>query len=323
MTGTGTDGRVGRVGRAAVVGAGVIGRAWVTTFLARGVEVVVSDPDPGVRQHVHEAVAAHWPVVVALGGPAEPDLGLLSFEDDPAEAAGGADLVQESGPEVLATKARLFARLDAAAPEHAVLASSSSGLLASQFAAGCRHHPERVLVGHPFHPVHLVPLVEVVPGPATSPDAVERAMAVYAWLGKKPVHVRRELPGHVTNRLQAALWREAYWLVESGAATVEDVDTAIANGPGLRWAAVGPFVAQHLSGGPGGLRRTLAHLGPPMAAWWETFETPPFTPELVERLATGVDAELGGRSDAEVEAARDRVVLALLAAKQHEKGLPA
>lgn len=309
--------------RACVVGTGVIGAGWTAVLLARGVPVTATDPAPGALDRLVQAVRGHWPTLRLLGAPDHPDLSLLRFVADPQEAVQGADLVQENGPELLEVKQRLFAALDEAAPPEAVLASSSSGLMPSELQAACPRHPERVLVGHPFNPVHLVPLVEVVPGRATSDAAVQRAIGLYRALGKTPVQVRAEVPGHVANRLQAALWKEAYSLVERGVATVADIDTAIANGPGLRWAVLGPFVNQHLSGlGAGGLAHVLAHLGPPMAAWWKDLGEPELTPELVDRLVRGVADELAGRTDHDIAAARDRLVVGLLAAKAEERDLP-
>jgi 3-hydroxyacyl-CoA dehydrogenase len=209
----------------------------------------------------------------------------------------------------------LFAVLDAAARPDVVLASSSSGLLPSVIARGCPRHPERVVIGHPFNPPHLIPLVEVVPGEKTSEQAVEAALAFYTAVGKKPIRLRQELPGHVANRLQAALWQEAYSLVERGVATVADIDTAIAHGPGLRWAVLGPFANQHLSGGPGGIAHVLEHLGPPTEAWWRDLGQVTLTPELVAKLVAGVDEELAGVDPAELIARRDAVLTALLAAK--------
>ncbi|MDG6107245.1 L-carnitine dehydrogenase [Dactylosporangium aurantiacum] len=312
----------GAIRRAAVIGTGAIGAGWVSTLLARGVAVAAYDPAPGGAERLTAAVADHWPTMRLLGAPQRPDLGLLRVLDDPAAAVRDAELVQENGPEDETLKRELIAELDAAAPVDAVIASSSSGLPPSVVQAGCTHHPERVLVGHPFHPVHLIPLVEVVGGRGTSAAATARAMAVYAWLGKRPIHVRHEVAGHVANRLQAALWREAYSLVERGTATVADIDAAIANGPGLRWSVLGPFVNQHLSGGAGGLSHTLAHLGPPMVRWWADLGSPVLTAELSAALVAGVRAELGDRTDADLAAARDRLVVGLLAAKAAEEALP-
>src|ERR671939_1164068 len=172
-------------------------------------------------------------------------------------------------------------------------------MAALRLAAECRH-PERLVIGHPFNPPHLIPLVEVVPGERTSAEAVDRAMAFYAAVGKRPIRLRQELPGHVANRLQAALWQEAYSLVERGVATVSDIDTAISSGPGLRWAVLGPFLNQHLSGGPGGIAHVLAHLGPPTERWWRDLGEVTLTPELVQKLVAGVDAELAGTDEAEL-----------------------
>ena len=239
----------------------------------------------------------------------------LTFVAEPAEAVAEADFVQENGPEREDVKHALFAVLDAAARPEVVLASSSSGLLPSVIARGCAEHPERVVIGHPFNPPHLIPLVEVVPGEKTSEDAVERAMAFYTALGKRPIRLRQEVPGHIANRLQAALWQEAYSLVERGVATVADIDTAISHGPGLRWAILGPFVNQHLSGGPGGLAHDLEHLGPPTEKWWRDLGQVTHTPELIAKLVAGVNDELAGIDTAELVARRDAVLTALLAAK--------
>jgi carnitine 3-dehydrogenase len=307
---------------AAVIGTGVIGSGWVSTLLARGVAVAAYDPAPGSAERLVAAVRAHWPTMRLLGAAEAPDLDLLRVVDDPARAVRDADLVQENGPEDETLKQELVAVLDAAAPAGAIIASSSSGLPPSVVQARCTHHPERVLVGHPFHPVHVIPLVEVVGGQRTGPAAAARAIAVYTWLGKRPIHVRHEVAGHVANRLQAALWREAYSLVERGIATVADVDAAITDGPGLRWSVLGPFVNQHLSGGAGGLAHTLAHLGPPMVRWWDDLGSPALTPDLVATLVDGVRTELHGRTDADLAAARDRLVVGLLAAKAAEAALP-
>jgi 3-hydroxyacyl-CoA dehydrogenase len=305
--------------RVAVVGTGVIGASWAAHFLAHGLDVVATDPADGAEDRVREAVGAHWPGLRPVGGAS---LDRLTFSPDLADAVAGADFVQENGPERLDLKRELLRTLDAATPVRAVIASSSSGLLPSDLQDACDEHPERVLVGHPFHPPHLIPLVEVVGGRRTAEEAIERAMGFYRAVGKRPVRIRRELPGHLANRLQAALWREAYSLVEQGAATVADIDTAIAYGPGLRWALLGPFASQHLSGGAGGLAHVLEHLGPPTAEWWKTMTTPELTPELVAALVAGVDAELAGVDTAAMVAQRDAILTRLLAAKADAPDLP-
>ena len=301
--------------RIAVVGTGVIGAGWAACFLARGHDVVAWDPAPDAEARLREAVERHWPALERLGVDTEASPLRLSFAREVADAVVDAEFVQESGPEREDLKHALFREMDAVAPAGVVLASSSSGLTPSVIQARCEHEPERVLVGHPFNPPHLVPLVEVVGGSRTSDAAVERALSFYSSLGKHPIRVRAELAGHVANRLQAALWREAYSLVERGAASVADVDAAIAHGPGLRWALLGPFVNQHLSGGAGGLAHTLEHLGPPMEAWWDELGDPRLTDDLIARAVSGVDEELAGIDPHELVAARDRLLVELLAAK--------
>lgn len=300
------------VQRVAVVSTGVIGASWAAHFLARGLDVVATDPAPGAEERLRADVAAHWPVVSPVAG-ASPDR--LTFTEDVAEAVADADFVQENGPEREDVKHALFGVLDAAARPDVVLASSSSGLLPSVVARGATAHPERVLVGHPFNPPHLIPLVEVVPGERTSEQAVAQAMDFYAAVGKRPIRLRQEVPGHIANRLQAALWQEAYSLVERGVATVADIDTAISEGPGLRWAILGPFLNQHLSGGPGGIAHILEHLGPPTERWWRDLRSVTLSPELTAKLVAGVDEELNGVDPAELVARRDAVLTALLATK--------
>ncbi|GAB3165911.1 3-hydroxyacyl-CoA dehydrogenase NAD-binding domain-containing protein [Amycolatopsis stemonae] len=293
----------------AVVGTGVIGASWAALFLAHGFDVVATDPAPGAEERLRSALEGT-------------STDRLRFVADAGEAASLADFVQENGPEREDVKHAVFGVLDEAARPDVILASSSSGLLPSAIARGCPEHPERVVVGHPFNPPHLIPLVEVVPGRDTAPEVVDRAVAFYASVGKRPIRLTREVPGHVANRLQAALWQEAYSLVERGIATVADIDTAISYGPGLRWAVLGPFLNQHLSGGAGGLAHVLAHLGPPTEEWWRDLGRVHLTPELAETLVAGVDAELAGTDDQTLVAARDAVLHRLLAAKAAQPDLP-
>ncbi len=291
-----------------VVGTGAIGSSWTALLLERGLEVVATDPAPGAERALRDTVTTKLGDLGSSVG-----LGGLRFDADLPAAVAGADLVLENGPERVEVKREIFAALDAATRPDVLLASSSSGLAPSDF-QGVDGHPERVLVVHPFNPPHLVPLVEVVGGRLTSEAALESAMAVFRHLGRTPIRLRQELPGHVANRLQAALWREAYDLVGRGVVSVADLDLAISAGPGLRWALLGPFATQHLSGGPGGLEHVLEHLGPPMVEWWHDLGDPELTPELVDRLVDGVREELGGR-EVEVTAARDRALGELLALK--------
>ena len=298
----------------AVVGTGVIGASWAAFFLARGLDVTATDPAPGAEQRLREAVQRHWPTMQRMGlaDGASPER--LRFDAELERALDGCDFVQESGPERADFKADLYARMDAATPPQVLLASSSSGLPVSGMQVRCKT-PQRVVLGHPFNPPHLIPLVEVGGGDATSPDSIQRAMDFYAALGKRPIHVRREIAGHIANRLQAALWREAFHLVEQGVASVSDIDTAIAHGPGLRWALMGPFRNLHLSGGQGGMQHLLEHLGGPIESWCRDLGNPAMTATLKDSVVQGVAEARGMRREEELERTRDELLTDLIRAK--------
>jgi carnitine 3-dehydrogenase len=301
--------------RVAAIGAGTIGASWVAVFLARGLQVSASDPAPGAEAFLKGFVAAAWPSLARLSPlPATPPWDALSFHAEPEQALAGAEFVQESAPEREDLKRALLARLDAALDPSVVIASSSSGLLMSRCQVDCRHS-ERCVIGHPFNPPHLVPLVEVVGGDKTAPWAIERALSFYAAIDKAPIHIRREVRGHVANRLQAALWREAVHLVAEGVASVADIDTAISAGPGLRWALMGPHLTFHLAGGVGGIEHFLDQFAGPMSDWWKDLGDPALAPELRERLAAGIADQTAGRDIAQLEARRDRFLVELLAMK--------
>ena len=233
------------------------------------------------------------------------------FHASPVAAVRGADFVQENAPERLQIKRALYAEIDAALPPEAILASSSSGLMMSELQAGLASAP-RMAIGHPFNPPHLIPLVEVVGGRDTAPATVEWCLEFYRRIGKRPIHIRKEAPGHLANRLQAALWREAVSAVVTGLASVEDVDTAISAGPGLRWAAMGPHMTFHLGGGEGGMTHLLAQFSPAFEAWWRTMGTPELTDAVCRQLIEGVAAEARGRDMATLVRERDAVLLPLL-----------
>jgi carnitine 3-dehydrogenase len=307
--------------RVAIIGTGVIGASWATCFLARGLDVVACDPSPDAEKRLRAQVTRQWPGAVDLGIEADASIERLHFCGSVEETVDGADFVQENGPERLDFKRELFSVLDAATPSHVVLASSSSGIPASEFQTACAH-PERVLIGHPFNPPHLIPLVEVVGGRLTSPQAVSDAMNFYIAMGKKPIQIRKELKGFVTNRLQAALWREAYGLVEAGVVSVEDIDTAISNGPGLRWSILGPFATQHLSGGPGGLAHVLEHLGPPMDGYWQDLFPTRLTKEVVSAVLEGSKQATRDWDMDAVVRERDEILVALLKMKASRANLP-
>lgn len=295
----------------AIVGTGLIGSSWAALFLARGHDVIATDPAPDAEAHLRNYVARAWPALATLGLAPHASPDRLRFTPDLAEALTNADWVQENGPEREAFKQQLFADMDALAAPEAILASSSSGLTMSAIQSRCRH-PERCVIAHPFNPPHLIPLVEIVGGQATSAATIDQAMTFYRALGKHPIHLQREVPGHVANRLQAALWREAVHLVAEGVVSVADADAAVRQGPGLRWALMGPHLTLHLGGGRGGMTHFLAHLSGPFTRWWEDLGHPELTPALRAALIAGVEAEAAGRTIPELEQARDEQLLRLL-----------
>jgi carnitine 3-dehydrogenase len=298
--------------RVSVVGAGTIGASWAAIFLARGYEVAATDPAPQGEAFARRFIDNAWPALEQLKA-VQPgaDRKRFTFFSDPAAAAKGATFVQESGPEREDLKIELFATLDAAAPPETVIASSSSGLLISRVTVKCKH-PQRCVIGHPFNPPHLIPLVEVVGGAKTSPEAIAKAMYFYSEIGKHPIHIKKEVRGHVANRLQAALWREAIHLVTEGVVSVADADAAVAYGPGLRWALMGPSLIFHLAGGEGGMTHFMAHIGGPMQSWMDDLGAPQLTPQTQQKIIDGVAREAAGRSIADLQRWRDRKLIEIL-----------
>src|SRR5438445_2021645 len=244
--------------RVAIVGTGVIGASWAAQYLARGFDVVATDPAPNAEANLRKYVADAWPALTTVGLSPGASQDRLRFTASMKEALSQADFVQENGPERPEFKIKLFADMDDATPIDSLIASSSSGITPSVMQSQCKH-PERVLVGHPFNPPHIVPLVEVVGGTKTSADAIQQAMAFYASIGKKPIHLRKELPGHVANRLQAALYKEIMYLIQHDVLSVEDADVAVSYGPGPRWGVMGPSLQWHLGGGAGGIKHFMDH----------------------------------------------------------------
>ena len=308
--------------RIAIVGTGTIGASWAAHYLAHGFDVVATDPGPGAEDALREYVDRAWETVSALGLAPGASCDRLSFTDDLQEAAGGADFVQEQAPERLDLKVKLFADIDAAAPVDAIIASSSSGIPMSDIQTRCEH-PERTVIGHPFNPPHVIPLVEVVGGKATSAETISAAMAFYAAVGKRPVQLYKELPGHVANRLQSALYREVVYLIAQGVLDVAAADDAVSWGPGLRWGVMGPSLLWHLGGGEGGIQHFMDTLMDPMANAWKTLGNPQMTPELKQTIVDGVLAEANGHSVDELSAERDAMLLALQATRaEHELSRP-
>jgi 3-hydroxyacyl-CoA dehydrogenase len=298
--------------RIAIVGTGVIGASWAALFLAHGLEVIATDPAPNAEQNLREYIDSAWPALEQLGLSSGASKERLSFTTKLNDALEGVDLVQENGPERPDFKIKLFADMDALTPESTILASSSSGIPIGISQSSCKH-PERCVIGHPFNPPHLIPLVEVVGSEKTSSATIERAMSFYASIGKRPIHVRKEVVGHVANRLQAALYREVVYLIEQDVLSVSDADAAVSWGPGLRWGLMGPNLLFHLAGGQGGIQHFMEHLAGPMTTWWKDLGNPEFTPELKEKIVQGVLAEAGNQSINNLAEERDSLLLGLLA----------
>lgn len=298
--------------RVSVIGAGTIGASWAAYFLARGFEVGAYDPLPNGEAFARSFIDNAWPTLEKLNA-VQPgaDRKRFAFFKEPAAAVKGAEFVQESGPEREDLKIELFATLDASLPPETVIATSSSGLLISRVSAKCRH-PQRCVIGHPFNPPHLIPLVEVVGGAKTSPEAITKAMNFYREIGKYPIHIRKEVRGHVANRLQAALWREAVHLVTEGVVSVADADAAIAYGPGLRWALMGPHLTFHMAGGEGGMTHFMSHIGPAIQGWMDDLGQTRLTPEVQKAIINGVTEEAAGRSMADLQRWRDRKLIEIL-----------
>jgi 3-hydroxyacyl-CoA dehydrogenase len=299
------------VRRIAIVGTGVIGASWAAYYLARGFDVVATDPgaqaEANLRQYVDEA----WPLLEQAGLSAGASRDRLTFTADMNRALAKADWVQENAPERPDFKIKLFAQMDDATPPDSIIASSSSGITMDVIQSGCKR-PERCVIGHPFNPPHVVPLVEVVGGAKTSEATIERAMAFYADIGKKPVRLHKALPGHVANRFQAALYKEVLYLVQQGVLSVADADVAVCYGPGIRWGVMGPSLQWHVGGGQGGIQHFMEHLMDPLAAMMKTLGTPEITPQLKQTVVDAVLKEAAGRSVEQLASEENLVLSGLL-----------
>jgi 3-hydroxyacyl-CoA dehydrogenase len=306
--------------RIAIIGTGVIGASWTALFLAKGLEVVATDIAPNAEASLRKFVENAWPALKRLGLSAGASQSNLKFTAEIAQALGGADLVQENGPERIDFKQKLYGQLDELLPPGVIIASSSSGLTMSEVQKGAASHPERCVIAHPFNPPHLIPLVEIVGGTKTSEATIQRAAEFYTSIGQRTVRLNKEMPGHVANRLQAALAREVYYLVAEGVVSAADVDTALCWGPGLRWGIMGNMMLNHLGGGPGGIEHFFQQFSGPMTAWWKTLGSPVLSPEVQKKLIESVHAEVGSRSIEELEAERDEVLLGLLELRNKAAG---
>jgi len=298
--------------RIAIVGTGVIGASWAAQYLARGFDVIATDPAPNAEANLRKYVDDAWKVLTDIGLSPGASRDRLEFTSDMKEALSRADFVQENGPERPDFKIKLYADMDAVTPVDSLIASSSSSLTMSVIQSQARH-PERCVIGHPFNPPHVIPLVEVVGGAKTSPEAIQQAMAFYTSIGKRAILLRKEVPGHVANRLQAALYREVLYLIEQGVLSVADADDAVSWGPGLRWGVMGPSLQFHLGGGAGGIQHFNEHLLPVMASSvWKALGTPTVTPELKQTLTDGVLQEAGKRSVEELASDENELLVGLL-----------
>jgi 3-hydroxyacyl-CoA dehydrogenase len=303
------------VNRVAIVGTGVIGASWAAYYLARGLDVVATDPAPNAEAALRKYVDEAWSTLTRIGLSAGASRDRLAFTPNLPRALGEVDFVQENAPERPEFKSKLFADMDAAAPADAILASSSSSITMDVIQSAAKR-PERCVIGHPFNPPHVIPLVEVVGGAKTAPATIERAMAFYASIGKKPVRLYKALPGHVANRLQAALYKEVLYLVQQGVLSVADADTAVSYGPGLRWGVMGPSLQWHVGGGVGGIRHFMEQLMGPLEGLMKALGTPEVTPALKEKIAGAVLEEAAGRSVEQLAQAENEVLGGLLALRE-------
>lgn len=302
------------VGPIGILGGGLIGMSWASLFLAHGADVIVVDPHPDAAQNVNDFVGDAWPHLSALG---------LARSDTPGKAKVSQDItaladvtyLQENAPDRIDVKQRLIDDVEQVIGTDVVIASSTSSLMASDIQCNARH-PGRILVAHPMNPPHMVPMVELVAGRLTAPETIDRAEAFYLSMNRVPIRVKKEVPGHLANRLTAALYREAVNLVAEGIADVADIDKAIAYGPGMRWALMGPHLTYHMGGGAGGYRHYLDHLGPTQEARWQSLGHPALTDQIKDMLVSGVQDELSAQDESTLARRRDAALVEMAAIKR-------
>lgn len=295
-----------------VIGTGVIGNGWIARALANGRDVVAYDPAADAEQRTRSFVDNAWPALERLGLVDGASRKRLRFVADMDEAIKGAELIQENVPERLELKQEILAQLDALAAAEVVIGSSTSGFKPTDLQRDCHKAPGRVIVAHPFNPVYLLPLVELVGGEATTSEHMEQAQHHYRGLDMRPLVVRREIEGHIADRLMEALWREALHLVNDGVATTEEIDAAVVYGCGLRWSLMGTFLTFHLAGGEQGMRHMLEQFGPALKLPWTRLEAPELTDQLIDRVVEGCEYQAAGRSVAELDRRRDDFLVELL-----------
>ena len=294
--------------RVGLVGGGVIGTGWSVRCLAHGLDVSITDPAPGAEERLRENIATVWPTMEQVGLADGASMDRLTFASSIEEAVTDADFVQENVPEREEVKIAVAREITQHVSPDAVIASSSSGLLPSRIQSEATH-PERIVIGHPFSPLYILPLVEIMGGEKTSEEAKRKAAGFYSRIGMRPLHVRNEIDAYLSDRLQAALWHEALHLVNDGVATIPEIDAAITGGPGLRWAFMGIAMAWHVASGEGGMGVTMKHFGPTLKLPWTKLTAPELTDELTRRVVEGCDEETGDRHWREMEQRRDQCLL--------------
>lgn len=306
-----------------IVGTGLIGASWATYFLSKGFKVHATDPAPNAQQKLLEFIERSWGFLTEQGLVSDgASIDQLTFNADMATALADVDFVQESGPENLAFKITLMQQISQCVRPDVIIASSSSGLMVSDFQINAIH-PERIVLGHPFNPPHIIPLVEVVGGKLTSPQVIDQAMQFYQAIGKKPIRLNKEIKGHIANRLQFALFREVMYLLENDVASVADLDLAVAEGPGLRWAMIGQFMNSALGGGEGGFAHMMQHLGPAIEAWWADLgDLQKLNPETVKKADAQLKQIFAEHPQPAIVTARDELIMQTIRAKQAQADLP-
>jgi carnitine 3-dehydrogenase len=305
-----------------IVGCGLIGMSWAAYYLARGFAVRATDPVADAEKKLRAYINGAWPLLEEMGLEPGADKSNLTFSTDLKETLKGVDFVQENGPERLDLKLKLFKDISDVVGRDVIIASSSSGIPVSNFQTEATN-PARILLGHPFNPPHVIPLVEVAGGKLTSAENVSRAVTFYAQIGKKPVRMNKEMKGHIANRIQAAVFREVLYMLDQNVASLADIDIAMAHGPGLRWAVLGQFMNAHLGGGEGGIKHLLEHLGPAMEGWWADLgRIEHVTSQMAEKAEAGINEILKAHATSDIVAARDNVLLQTLKAKIADKRLP-
>lgn len=292
----------------AIVGTGVIGSGWITRILAHGHDVVATDLAEGAYGTMMKQVEQNWPYAEQLGLAPGASIDRLTFTPDLKEAVMDADVIQENVPEVESIKDTVLREIDAYAPPDALIGSSTSGIMPSELQQNLKH-PERFVVAHPFHPVYILPLVEIVPGAATTEENVKKAETIYESIGMDVLHVRKEVEGHIADRLMEALWREALHIVNDGIATTEEVDKAFTHGAGLRYAQHGPFMTFHLAGGEGGMRHMLKQFGPALKKPWTKLEAPELTQNLYDNVVSGCESSSNAYTMSELDQNRNEFLV--------------